>query len=284
MSAYGMIGRVDPVEWRARLEVLVGEALNADSADVVRAALQDEIDRLPGPPASLAPAAPVLGVDGCRAGWVGVVLRPHGPPTVHVGASVAAMVEQIREGGDLAVVAIDIPIGLPDHGARAADTLTRRALPGKASSVFPTATRAAYLAASYAEARERNVAATGGTSLSAQAWALGPRILEVDAWVRSGPTVAVIEVHPELCFARIAGRPVSTDKHRAEGADERRRLLEGVGITAPHWYRGAGFGEDDLLDACAAAWTAARFLDGAAESLPAEPEVFGDGLPAAIWV
>ncbi len=46
----------------------------------------------------------------------------------------------------------------------------------------------------------------------------------------------------------------------------------------------AGFGEDDLLDACAAAWTAVRRARGEAESLPAEPEVFSDGIPAAIWV
>jgi predicted RNase H-like nuclease len=52
--------------------------------------------------------------------------------------------------------------------------------------------------------------------------------------------------------------------------------------VAPPWFRGAGFGEDDLLDACAAAWTAVRHSRGLSESFPEVPEVFSDGLPAAI--
>jgi len=41
---------------------------------------------------------------------------------------------------------------------------------------------------------------------------------------------------------------------------------------------------DDLLDACAVAWTAARYAAGTAYSLPDPPEVFSDGIPASIWV
>lgn len=271
--------------WRTRLTRLLDEAVATHGIDAVQDALGRELERIaPVTPAPLLVDRPVLGVDGCPGGWVGVLLRPDGPPTVHAGATVTALVEQVREAGDLAVVAIDIPIGLPDRNGRAADVLARRALPGKASSVFPTATRSAYLASSYDDARARNVTATDrGTSLTRQAWALGPKILEVDAWVRSRPTVGVIEVHPELSFARMAGRPVLLRKRSPEGAAERRRLLHGVGIAVPPWYPGL-FGEDDLLDACAAAWSAARHLTGEAESLPEEPEVFSDGIPAAIWV
>ena len=60
----------------------------------------------------------------------------------------------------------------------------------------------------YAEGREANLAATGGrTSVSAQAYALREKVLQVDAWVRSRPGVRVIEVHPEVSFARMAGAP-----------------------------------------------------------------------------
>jgi predicted RNase H-like nuclease len=41
---------------------------------------------------------------------------------------------------------------------------------------------------------------------------------------------------------------------------------------------------DDVLDAAAVAWTARRYVDGAARSLPDPPEAFADGWPAAIWV
>lgn len=233
----------------------------------------------------LSPERPVLGVDACPAGWVGVLLGPDGRPTVHVAASIAELVALVRERAEPAVVAIDIPIGLPDSGGRRADADARRELVGKGSSVFPTLTRAAYEAETYELARAANLAATDGvSSASAQAYALGAKVLEVDAWLRSGPGTTVIEVHPELSFARMAGAPVLARKKDPEGVLARREALRAHGLTAPAWFRGAGFGEDDLLDACAAAWSAARHDRGESESFPAEPEVFGDGTPAAIRV
>jgi predicted RNase H-like nuclease len=80
----------------------------------------------------------------------------------------------------------------------------------------------------------------------------------------------------------MAGAPVLAGKKTAEGVAERRRVLAAHGLAAPAWFRGGGFAEDDLLDACAAVWTAARHLAGEAESFPAVPEVFSDGIPAAI--
>ena len=257
----------------------------------IEAGLADERDarfvgksRAQEAPVRLRPDRPVLGVDACPAGWVGVLIGTDGRPTVHVAETITTLVDLVRESADLAVVAIDIPIGLPDAGSRLADAEARRQLIGKGSSIFTTLTRAAYAAPTYELARAANIAATGGTSASAQAYALGPKILQVDAWVRSRPDVDVIEVHPELCFARMAGAPILARKKDPEGAQARRVALRDNGIEAPAWFRGSGFAEDDLLDACAAAWSAARHEDGLTESFPAEPEVFGDGIPAAIRV
>lgn len=274
-------------DWRLRLQRASADGLAEAGNDAVVSALRAEIDRLSGTPqpAPLVVDVPVLGVDACPTGWVGVLLAPDRPPAVLAAGRIAALVELARETAEVAVVAIDIPIGLPDRGSRLADELARRALPGKGSSVFTTLTRAAYTAESYAEGREQNLAATDGLrSASAQAYALRARILDVDEWLRSKPTVAVIEVHPELSFARMAGQPIAARKKDPEGIDARRRTLEDAGLVPPAWYRGSGFGEDDLLDACAVAWTAVRHARREAESLPAEPEVFSDGLPAAIWV
>jgi predicted RNase H-like nuclease len=191
----------------------------------------------------------------------------------------------VRETAEPSVVAIDIPIGLPDRGGRRADAEARRELVGKGSSVFSTLTRSAYESATYEGARAANLVATAGvSSASAQAYALGVKILEVDAWVRSGPGTEVIEVHPELSFARMTGSPLLARKKDVAGARARRDALLAHGLTAPAWFRGAGFAEDDLLDACAAAWSAARHDRGASESLPREPETFSDGIPAAIRV
>jgi predicted RNase H-like nuclease len=272
-------------DFRTRLTHLLDEVVAEHGPEAVRAALAAQLDRLtPATPEPLVVDVPVLGVDACPGGWVGVLLSPGARPAALTSRSIAALVELARESAPLAVVGIDIPIGLPDRGGRRADALARAALPGKASSVFSTPTRGAYAAATYEEARARNVEATGGTSLSAQAWGLRRKVLEVDDWLRSRPTAAVIEVHPELSFARIAGGPIRARKKDADGAQARREALESAGLVPPPWFRGSEFGEDDLLDACAVAWTAVRHARGEAESLPSVPEVFSDGIPAAIWV
>lgn len=258
----------------------------------IEAALSDEREaRFVGMPVRdavpepLRPERPVLGVDACATGWVGVLLAPDGRTTVSVARSMAELMELVREAHEPAVVAIDIPIGLPDTGGRAADAEARRQLVGRGSTLFSTLTRSAYEAETYEAARAANLTATADrTSASAQAYALRAKILDVDAWVRSGPGPVVVEVHPELSFARMAGAPLATVKKDTDGVRARREALAAQGITAPAWFRGAGFGEDDLLDACAAAWSAVRHLRGASESFPATPETFSDGLPAAIRV
>jgi predicted RNase H-like nuclease/ADP-ribose pyrophosphatase YjhB (NUDIX family) len=260
----------------------------------IEAALSDEREARfvapPGqedvePPPVLRPPFPVLGVDACPAGWVGVLLDPALRASVFVAADITGLLALVREQHDVPVVAVDIPIGLPDTGGRLADAEARRALVGRSSSVFSTPVRPALEAATYAEAREANLAATDGrTSVSAQAYALREKVLQVDAWVRAGPGARVIEVHPEVSFARMAGGPVPARKKDTDGVRARREALAAHGIVAPPWFRGAGFGEDDLLDACAVAWTAVRHALGVSESMPGEPEVFSDGIPAAIWV
>lgn len=227
---------------------------------------------------------PVLGVDGCRAGWVGALL--HGSTyDVLVAQDVATLVAEARgrEPG-LAIVGIDIPIGLPDDRTRRADGLARSRLPvGRKSSVFPTPSRAAVEQTTHPEASSANRAALG-VGLSIQAFRLVPKILDADAYVRSTVPVTVLEVHPEVSFAEIDPAAVISSKTTSDGRLTRRAALASAGLVPPAYSRGQGFAEDDLLDACVVAWTAARYAAGTAYSLPDPPEVFSDSLLAAIWV
>jgi predicted RNase H-like nuclease len=233
--------------------------------------------------------ADVLGVDGCRGGWVGALwLAGWAEPVVLAAPDFGTLVREatraVRGTRGIRVVAVDIPIGLPDTGAREADRLARRALPGRASSVFPTLARRAYEAEDYACARAVSVALTG-TSASAQAYALGRKVLEVDAWVRAHPDTRVIEVHPEVCFAAMNGQtPLPARKKTLLGLAVRRDLLAAEGMEVPDLPASLrGVGHDDLVDACAAAWTARRAAAGLARPLPDPPQFFSDGIPAAIW-
>ena len=90
-------------------------------------------------------------------------------------------------------------------------------------------------------------------------------------------------MHPEVGFATIDPEVVVVSKKTEEGRNRRAEALRTVGLRLPPLARGRGYAVDDLLDACVAAWTAARYARGEAEPLPDPPEVFRDGIPAAIW-
>jgi predicted RNase H-like nuclease len=88
-----------------------------------------------------------------------------------------------------------------------------------------------------------------------------------------------------VCFARLAGGPLTARKSTWAGAERRRALLAGAGIGLAGDLGGAAAsaGVDDVLDAGAAAWAARRVLRGDARPLPDPPETFSDGWPSAIW-
>jgi predicted RNase H-like nuclease len=227
--------------------------------------------------------ARVLGVDACKAGWVGVALSGD-TVRAYVAADIESLVAAGCRDGDVAAVAVDIPIGLPDRGRRRADVLAKAAVGPRRSSVFITPVREALLAADHAGAVAVN-RRLAGEGVSIQAFGLRTRILEVERWARRAD-VPVLEVHPEVSFARLAGRPLTTRKSTWAGAHQRRRLLTGAGVELDDDFAdaGAAAGVDDVLDAAVAAWTARRHALGQATPLPDPPEVFSDGWPCAVWV
>jgi predicted RNase H-like nuclease len=77
-----------------------------------------------------------------------------------------------------------------------------------------------------------------------------------------------VEVHPELSFARLAGAPVVARRRTPDGAEARQAALRDAGFPLPWVAAGPGYGVDDLLDACAVAWSAARHAVGESESFP----------------
>jgi predicted RNase H-like nuclease len=206
----------------------------------------------------------VLGVDGWRGAWVGAVLE---------GRSVTLMalpdVAAVLAVPDVELVAIDMPIGLSDDGARACDVAARRRLVGAAGSVFPAPLRAVLGCGDHASACEVSRTASG-KALSVQAWNLVPAIRALDDALGDPPTDRVVEVHPELAF-RALDPGVRDRKGSARGTVQRLRALRAVMDveealdTAP-----AGVPMIDALDACAAAWSARRLSDG-------EGDCVGDG-------
>jgi predicted RNase H-like nuclease len=85
--------------------------------------------------------------------------------------------------------------------------------------------------------------------------------------VRALPADTVLEVHPELAFAALAGAPMPHPKRSAAGRAERIAALRPAvaGIDRLAAQRLAGSAVDDVLDACALAWSARRLAAGAGE-------------------
>jgi predicted RNase H-like nuclease len=210
----------------------------------------------------------VLGVDGCRGGWVGALVED-GRVSWHRFATIAEALLL-----PVAAIGVDMPVGLPATGRRGCD-LEAKALLGRAHPrVFLAPPRGVLAAATYAEAGRLHRELTGGLGLSVQTWHLVPKIREVDA-VADDPRI--VEVHPELSLAALGGAGPLPSKKTAAGRAARVALLTGwLGDLAE---LPAG---DDGLDALAVAWSAQRWLAGQARSLPGVPAYDENGQPMRI--
>lgn len=225
----------------------------------------------------------LAGVDGCRGGWVVALEDKRSRARLVLVAPDLDAVLSIRPA--LEVIAIDIPIGLPDGGPRECDVAARRRLgAGATSRVFPAPARAVLTARTYEQAKRLSQRAHG-RQISRQLWGIVPKIREVDERMTPALEARVYEVHPELAFMGLAARdralpPKRTDAGRAERAACIRRSFPGV---RPDACVPPGARLDDVLDAFAALWVARRIEAGAARPLPPRPPRDGRGLRMAIW-
>ncbi len=223
-----------------------------------------------------------MGVDACKRGWIAIAVEG-GSTGGYFAEDIQLLIARAEADGPLDVVAVDMPIGLPDRGHRRADVLARAAIGPLWSSVFITPVREALMAADHAAASAINPELTG-QGISVQAFGLKPKLLQVEQWVRQ-TSVRVVEIHPEVCFARLAGASLTVRKSSWAGAERRRALLANADIRLAGDLGGAGAftAVDDVLDAGAAAWAARQVLSGHAQPMPNPPEIFSDGWPCAIW-
>jgi predicted RNase H-like nuclease len=220
-------------------------------------------------------ATRVGGADVCRAGWalasVSVEAEPGSPesrPSLHLVERFDEVVEMVRDG-ELKMVAVDIPIGLPDTGRRACDTEARQVVGPRRSSVFSAPIRPLLGAQTHAEANARSLG-IAGRGISIQAFGLFERIIEVDSLITAELQGWIREVHPEVVFARLNGAPLLNPKRRTAGRVERLEILRPhVGDLSDLAHQ-RGMAGDDALDAVAAALAARAMVRG-------EGTALGDG-------
>lgn len=155
--------------------------------------------------------------------------------------------------------------------------------------MFSAPVRSALSAGSREQASEITTR-VDGRRVTAQAWAIYPKIRAVDEALTTSKAArsAIREVHPEVSFWAWNGRrPMAFSKKKAEGVAERLALVEewlggGVLSRARGRYLRRDLADDDVLDAIAGLWTAHRMAAGEAETLPASPPRDETGLPMQI--
>jgi predicted RNase H-like nuclease len=184
---------------------------------------------------------------------------------------------ELRDGTE-AIVAIDVPLGLLEHGgARPCDIEARRLLGKGASSVFNPPPRYLFPVLAKATSKERWQEAQRLVrdrrashpreqilGVSQQTIGILDKVADADAYLRAHRDAQawVIECHPEISFLRMNGDQPLAPKSKAKGILQRLHLIE-------RQFPGTidAMGEDDLaesvpladlLDAYAALWTALR--------------------------
>ncbi len=227
----------------------------------------------------------VVGVDGCRAGWLAVTLSRRGASESRIFPNMAALWSAYRRAD---LILVDIPIGLPEAANdRDCDRAARKVLGPRRASVFPVPCRPAVYAPNYDAAIKINEQVTGKRIFRAT-WNLIPRMRQVDELLQSEPQARKVirEAHPEVLFWGLnQGRPMAFAKKGASGEAERLEVLQKIYPRAKSLFlemkdslpKGSA-APDDLVDALAAAVTG---LVGGRElkTLPEDPERDAHGLP-----
>ena len=187
------------------------------------------------------------------------------------------------------MIAIDIPIGLPERGDRRCDVEARTRLGGgRSSSVFSAPQRGIVGATSFEEANRlrRDVE---GKGVSKQAFGIFAKVDEVDRLLQSRPELRghLWEVHPEISFAELHGAPILARKRSRDGKRIRIEALQKhfdddafARIRESIPRREAG--DDDILDALVCLWTAERIDLGVAVSIPKLVPLDPLGIPMRI--
>ena len=250
--------------------------------------------------------AVLVGVDGCKAGWIAVGRASGMAPSVGVFATFTALLASLPEN---AVIAVDMPIGLPEfsgRGGRGPEALARPLLGARQSSVFSIPSRAALYAETNdfttieawyaAHIRASAVALTTSDpprGVSIQAFGIFAKIREIDALLIARPDLRgrVYESHPEVAFRRLNGDQAMQLPKKIKGSIKPAGMAERKALLCRHGYETGfldqppprGAAADDFLDAAAMMLIAGRIASGEARPLPDPPGRDSFGIPVAIW-
>lgn len=199
-----------------------------------------------------------VGIDGCRGGWLAVILGPGGQWQYRLDTRLETIISHCPEDSR---ILLDMPLGLLDGPAseRDCDQQARQRLGWpRAASVFTPPARSTLAAADYPQALLINRQHLG-KGLSRQAWNLAPKIREADRLRREQPELEghLFESHPELCFWALNNQYAPQHSKKSKpGHQERLAILQGLNPQAADIAQAIAasslrreIARDDILDA-----------------------------------
>lgn len=225
-----------------------------------------------------------VGVDGCKAGWVGIGLYDD------CACDEKGWDKKVcKKFGDLIehyaqakLILVDMPIGLPNDEDLGGERIKYRPCDKQArgllgsprkTSVFPVPTRE--LAREVAEENplqdiNEELDNRNATKMSPYSYGITPKIAEIDNLTSSAQCPNnVREIHPELCFwalNKVRGKDGAMRYGKTDGlgflerwrilkifVPETERICEDIRSSVPSQNK---VGADDMLDALVAAMTA----------------------------
>lgn len=207
----------------------------------------------------------LAGVDGYKNGWIAAILDDTGRTEVKAYCNF----QSLQNDTSLSLIVIDIPIGLPEIGARACDEEARNCLGRlRASSVFPAPIRSMLFARDWEDACRLRME-RDGKRCSKQVAAILPKIREVNEAMTAYLQHRIREGHPELSFAMMnERRPLAFKKKTREGQLERIKLLLNYFPDIENHLQTIPGARVDILDAYACLWTAQRVTTNQSISFP----------------
>ena len=221
-----------------------------------------------------------VGIDGCRGGWITAAIC-NGELSIYKFGSLNEITDELPFDACL----IDMVVGLQgNEGQVRPDSMARKILKGRASTVFPAPCRKAV----YGETKEERLQANMEVlhkKFTSQTDAIIPKIREVDEFLQSNIRYKnrLHESHPEVCFARLKGEVLLTSKHDVEGVRERSAVIaDYLPEVTEAWItetaRKMKCNEDDITDSVCLAIVANLLMQGKTESIPSEPMMDDTGL------
>jgi predicted RNase H-like nuclease len=199
----------------------------------------------------------VVGIDGCRYGWILINLRENLSWEVKLFNKIEELLDSYKSRD---LILIDMPLGLLDKSKveRVCDKEIRKILGyPRGMSVFGIPTRRAIYCDRYNEANALNKKLMN-KGISKQLWGIAPKIKSLDQYLMKNKILdmKLFESHPELAFMMLNGQPMKHNKRTKEGYSERFELLkkiypktdELVNHTLEKYLR-KEVKKDDILDA-----------------------------------